>query len=109
MGFYEKHIFVCENERDPSDARGCCAARGGKEFTAELKRLYKESGVKGKIRINKAGCLDKCAFGVVAVVYPEDVWYGHCTKEDAREIFESHILGNKPVERLRIDRPKAQS
>lgn len=104
MGFYKKHVFVCENERDSSDPRGCCKDRGGVEFADELRKLCKEAGLKGTVRINRAGCLDKCALGAVAVIYPEDVWYGHLTREDAKEVFESHILNGKPVERLRVDR-----
>jgi (2Fe-2S) ferredoxin len=38
------------------------------------------------------------------VVYPDDVWYAGVQAEDLAEIFESHIVGGKPVERL-IYRP----
>lgn len=103
MSFYEKHVFVCENERPASDPRGCCKARGAEEFLTTLKLLCKEGGVK-RVRVNRAGCLDKCSFGAVAVVYPEGVWYGGVTAADAKEIYEEHILNNRPVARLRIDK-----
>jgi (2Fe-2S) ferredoxin len=99
---YERHVFVCENARDPADPRGCCAAKGSPAVRARLKALATEAGLKGRVRINAAGCLDQCAHGVTVVVYPEAVWYGAVTEADAEEIFRSHVLEGKPVERLRL-------
>jgi (2Fe-2S) ferredoxin len=99
---YERHVFVCENLRDASDPRGCCAAKGAAEVRERLKILTKNANLRGRIRINSAGCLDQCAHGVTIVVYPEAVWYGAVTADDVDEIFLSHVLGGKPVERLRL-------
>lgn len=71
-----------------------------------MKEEIKNRKLAGKIRINKAGCLDQCSKGVSIVVYPEGVWYGHVTKEDVPEIIESHLIGNRPVTRLRTDTKK---
>jgi len=98
----ERHVFVCENNRDPNDPRGCCAAKGAADVRSRLRVLAKEAGLKGRVRINTAGCLDQCAHGVTVVVYPEAVWYGHVTVDDAEEIFRSHVLAGVPVERLRL-------
>ena len=57
---------------------------------------------KGKVRINKAGCLDRCDEGPVLVVYPEDVWYTFVDKTDIDEIIDEHLVGGRVVERLRI-------
>ena len=100
MTFFEKHIFICENERPDYDPRGCCKARGGAEFTSALKKLCKDAQLSGKVRVNKAGCLDFCAYGAVAVVYPEGVWYQGLTAADAQEVFDQHIVSGNPVERL---------
>ena len=54
----------------------------------------------GGIRVNKAGCLDRCAGGPVAVVYPDETWYTYVDKSDIDEIVDSHLVGGKPVERL---------
>jgi (2Fe-2S) ferredoxin len=99
---YEHHVFVCENVRDPSDPRGCCAAKGAAEVRSRLRELTAEAGLKRRVRINVAGCLDQCAHGVTIVVYPEAVWYGAVTVDDVDEIFRSHVLEGKPVERLRL-------
>ena len=70
---------------------------------AALKDGAKAAGLKGKVRVNRAGCLDHCEHGPVVVVYPEAVWYHVPTVEDAEEILRSHLVGGKPVDRLKID------
>ena len=99
---YERHVFICENSRDPADARGCCSSKGSAGIRSLLRKLAKEGGLAGRVRINSAGCLDQCAHGVTIVVYPEGVWYGAVTSDDVDEIFRSHVLGGQPVERLRL-------
>jgi (2Fe-2S) ferredoxin len=66
------------------------------------KAKVREAGLAGpgKVRVNKAGCLDRCAGGPVAVVYPEAVWYTFVDADDIDEIVESHLKNGKPVERL---------
>jgi (2Fe-2S) ferredoxin len=102
MPKFEKHIFVCTNQRPEGHPRGCCDPAGN----AELHRLFKtklaQRGIKGTVRANKAGCLDQCELGPTVVVYPEAVWYGHVTPADVDEIIDSHIVGGRPVERLII-------
>lgn len=102
MAPYERHVFVCENRREADDPKGCCSAKGSAEIRSRLKKLAKDAGLKGRVRINAAGCLDQCAHGVTIVVYPEAVWYGAVTIADAEEIFRSHVLEGRPVERLRL-------
>lgn len=102
MAQFKHHIFICVNERETGDARGCCAERGGAEVAKAFKSKLYARGLKRIVRPNKAGCLDQCAAGVTCVVYPEGVWYGRVTVDDVDEIIEQHILGGKPVERLVI-------
>lgn len=99
---YERHVFVCINERDPSNPKGCCKAKGSEEIRARLKDSVAQAGLKGRVRVNAAGCLDQCAHGVTVVVYPEAVWYCHVTLSDVDEILTSHLVGGVPVERLRL-------
>ncbi|KOT02275.1 putative ferredoxin [2Fe-2S]-type protein [Burkholderia mallei] len=67
------------------------------------KKRVKELGLAGagKVRVNKAGCLDRCEEGPV-VVYPEGTWYTYVDKNDIDEIVESHLRDGQVVERLRI-------
>ena len=56
----------------------------------------------GQVRINKAGCLDRCDQGPVMVIYPEAVWYTYVDKEDVEEIIQEHLVNGRIVERLKI-------
>ena len=102
MPRFERHIFVCINERPEGHPRGCCHSRGGEELHRLFKVKLAQRGIKGTVRANKSGCLDQCEVGPTVVVYPEAVWYMHVTPADVEEIIESHIIGGKPVERLLI-------
>tara|TARA_B110000971_G_scaffold221701_1_gene270000 strand:- start:5521 stop:5730 length:210 start_codon:yes stop_codon:yes gene_type:complete len=53
-----------------------------------------------EIRVNRAGCLNRCEMGPVMVIYPEGIWYSYATEKDIDEIVRSHIIGGKKVERL---------
>jgi len=106
MAGYRRHVFVCLNERDPSDPKGCCKHRGSEEVFKVLKAGAAKAGLKD-VRINRAGCMEHCAFGPTVVVYPEAVWYRVRTAEDANEVLSTHIIGGKVVERLLIDNIEA--
>jgi len=57
---------------------------------------------KGGMRVNKAGCLDRCTEGPVLVIYPDNIWYKYESKDDIDEIISSHIVNDKIVQRLKI-------
>lgn len=67
-----------------------------------LQQAAKAADLAGRVRVNKSGCLDQCEHGPTVVVYPEAVWYGHVKPEDAEEIVREHLIGGRPVERLRL-------
>lgn len=102
MAKFERHVFVCINQRPADNPKGCCAARGGAEVAEALKSKLYDRGLRRVVRPNKAYCLDQCARGVTMVVYPDAVWYGGVTVDDLDEIIEEHILGGRPVARLVI-------
>jgi (2Fe-2S) ferredoxin len=104
MSYYERHVFFCCNERDPADARGCCQAKGASAMRDYAKQRVKELKLAGagKVRINQAGCLDRCEQGPCAVVYPDAVWYTYVDRADIDEIIEEHLRHGRIVERLRI-------
>ena len=66
-----------------------------------LKRQVALAGLKNQVRVNHAGCLDQCGFGPLVVVYPETVWYAGVEPGDVEEIVREHLVGGRPVERLR--------
>jgi (2Fe-2S) ferredoxin len=100
MSYYQRHVFFCLNQRENGEA--CCADHGAKEAFDHCKAEVKRLGLAGKggVRINKAGCLDRCAGGPVAVVYPEAVWYTFVDQSDLDEIISSHLQQGQVVERL---------
>ncbi|MFV1998659.1 MAG: ferredoxin [Acidiferrobacterales bacterium] len=98
--YYKHHVFFCTNVRD--DGRACCAnhnARVVRDYAKEKIRELALSG-KGSVRINLAGCLDRCDEGPILVIYPEGTWYTYVDQDDIDEIIESHIQNGKKVERL---------
>jgi (2Fe-2S) ferredoxin len=98
--YYERHIFFCLNER--KGVEECCANHRAQQAFDRCKSQVKAAGLSGagKVRVNKAGCLDRCAAGPVAVVYPEAVWYTYVDESDIDEIVESHLKNGQVVERL---------
>ncbi len=100
MAKFERHVFVCTNQRDPSAPRGCCASDGKGEVHKAFKDAIEAAGLGCSVRANKAGCLDQCEHGPVVVVYPEQVWYGFVRAEDVPEIVREHLMEGRPVDRL---------
>ncbi len=100
---------MCNNVRSEDDPRGCCTARGSKDLIDHAKKRIKEMGLKGQVRVNKAGCLDACAYGPTVVVYPEDVWYTPRSREDLEEFLNENILNDRIVDRLVIQFNKKPS
>jgi (2Fe-2S) ferredoxin len=102
MPKFEKHIFVCTNQRPSENPRGSCDRTGGADLHQAFKAGLAKRGLKGKVRANKAGCLDQCEHGPTVVIYPQAVWYGKVTVADVDEIIDQHIASDIVVERLVI-------
>ena len=100
--FFERHVFFCCNQRE--DGRESCEDHGANALRDYCKSRVKKLGLAGtgKVRVNQAGCLDRCELGPVAVVYPEGVWYRYKNKADIDEIVERHLVDGMPVLRLKI-------
>lgn len=100
--YFKHHVFFCINQRD--DGRASCGDCGAPAAQKYAKQRIKELNLNGagKVRINQAGCLDRCELGPVLVVYPEGVWYTYVDNRDVDEIIESHLKSGKIVERLRL-------
>jgi len=102
MAYYERHIFFCCNQRDGGER--CCNGNGASAMRDYAKQRVKQLGLggEGKVRVNQAGCLDRCEEGPCAVVYPEAVWYTYVDRADIDEIVEEHLQHGRIVGRLRI-------
>lgn len=110
--FYDRHVFVCLNEREAGHPRGCCLDKGAEEIQGYMKAKARELGLKN-VRINKSGCLDRCELGPNMVIYPEGIWYRCATTEDVDEVLQKHLVEGGRVERLMLkpgdDPPKAKA
>ncbi len=88
--FFDAHLFVCTNRRPEGHHRGSCAAKGSEKLRDYMKARAKEMGLQN-LRVNSAGCLDRCELGPCLVIYPEGIWYKIETTEDVDAVLEQHV------------------
>ncbi len=102
MSFYQRHAFICANQA--SDGSPSCQDHNAMAMVKYAKNRLQELGLfgPGKVRLNKSGCLGRCAIGPVMVVYPEGTWYTYVDKDDIEEIIQEHLLNGREVERLKV-------
>lgn len=102
MSYFRHHVFFCCNQRAAGES--CCNDHAASELQAYAKERIGQLDLKGrgKVRINKAGCLDRCDDGPVLVVYPEGVWYTYVDREDIDEIIDEHLVHGRVVQRLKL-------
>jgi (2Fe-2S) ferredoxin len=102
MSHFTHHVFFCTNQRATGET--CCNNHGASDMRAYAKDKVKALGKKvpGNVRINTAGCLDRCEQGPVMVIYPEAIWYTYVDKEDIDEIIDQHLVHGHVVDRLKI-------
>ncbi len=103
MSYYKRHVFFCLNERE--DGGDCCGTPGIQALFEHAKNKAKEldlHGKRGKNRINRAGCLNRCEFGPVCVVYPDATWYTFVDEQDIDEILTEHLQHGREVKRLKV-------
>lgn len=56
-----------------------------------MKARAKELGI-ASVRVNSAGCLDRCELGPCVVIYPEGVWYRVDSRADVDEVLQKHLV-----------------
>ena len=102
MSYYKYHVFMCTNQRGPGER--CCNQSGSGRLRAYAKDRIKALGLKSAagVRINSAGCMDRCELGPVMVIYPEETWYTFVDEQDVEEIIQEHLIHGRRVERLQL-------
>jgi (2Fe-2S) ferredoxin len=101
--FYKNHVFFCTNVREPGERRSC-GRHGAVEARDHAKKRIKELklGKPGSVRINNAGCMERCELGPCLVIYPQGTWYGYKDQADVDEIIDRHVVGGEIVDRLKL-------
>ncbi len=97
--YYDAHVFVCCNRRPDGHPKGSCAAKGAEKLRDYMKARAKEMGL-ANIRVNTAGCLERCDRGPSIVIYPEGVWYTVNTPADVDAVLERHVRDGGRVPEL---------
>jgi (2Fe-2S) ferredoxin len=97
---FEKHIFICTNQK--AEGKSCCGESRGMELVEKFREVLAENGLKGKVRAQRSGCLDACSKGPTLVIYPEGTYYGHVSPLDVERIVKEHITGGNIVSDLEL-------
>ncbi|WP_437983946.1 CbiX/SirB N-terminal domain-containing protein [Sorangium sp. So ce117] len=87
-----KHVLVCGNAD--------CVDRGSLALLESVRRLVKQAGQQQQIRVTRTSCMGRCGEGPTVAVYPDGVWYRGVREEDAKDLVEEHLLGDRLVARL---------
>ncbi|HNZ14919.1 MAG TPA: NADH-quinone oxidoreductase subunit NuoF, partial [Anaerolineaceae bacterium] len=96
----QKFILVC-------GGTGCVSSKS-LQIVENFQNLIKEHGVQDKVRASISGCFGFCEKGPIVKVFPENVFYVQVTPDDAKEIFEKHIMNDEVVDRLLYVEPVTQ-
>ncbi len=99
--FFEAHLFVCTNRRPDGHRRGSCAAAGSEPLRDYMKARAKELAIE-HIRVNSAGCLDRCELGPCLVIYPDGVWYRIESRADVDAVLQRHVIEGGRVRELML-------
>lgn len=99
--YFRAHVFVCCNRRPDEHPRGSCAAKGAEKLRDYMKARAKELAL-NDVRVNAAGCLDRCELGPCVVIYPDGVWYTVTSRQDVDAILDVHVRAGGRVPALRL-------
>ena len=97
---YDKHIFICTNQK--AEGKACCGETSGMELVNKFKEVLRDKGLQGKVRAQRSGCIDACGNGPALVIYPEGTYYGQVTINDVERIVEQHIQNNQKLADLEL-------
>ncbi|MEY4110632.1 MAG: hypothetical protein RLZZ46_987 [Bacteroidota bacterium] len=104
---FQKHVFVCTNQRE-AGARVCCGEERGFALVSAFKKAIRDQGISVEVRAQRTGCFDICEHGPNVMVYPEGTIYGNVQLADVEEITLQHLKNNQVVQRLALSPEQAR-
>jgi NADH-quinone oxidoreductase subunit F len=87
---YKYQVLVCGGTGCVSS--NCAAVEHAVNEALEVHGLTKD------VRVFQTGCMGICALGPVMLMLPDRTFYTEVTPEKAKEIIQSHLVNNKPIE-----------
>jgi NADP-reducing hydrogenase subunit HndC len=84
----------------------CCLSSKSGEIADRFCQLAKEQNVADRVDVIRTGCFGFCEKGPNVKIVPDNTFYTEVKPDDADEIFKTHILGGKRVDRLLFEDPK---
>lgn len=99
----KRHVFICVNQRPEGHPKGSCSQKDSLGVWQKFADVLNQRQLFDQVMVSGVrSCLGPCQVGPIVVVYPDAVWYGNVKDSDVEEIFNSHLIGGQPVERLII-------
>ncbi|MGI6360522.1 MAG: NADH-quinone oxidoreductase subunit NuoF [Acholeplasmatales bacterium] len=78
---------------------GCLSSKS-QLIKEEFKRVLKDFLLEDEVYVYMSGCFGLCEKGPVVIIYPDQVFYVHITKDDVYEIVSEHIVKGNIVSKL---------
>lgn len=100
----EKHVFVCTQQRPMGHPRSSCSERDCVTIMEEFLWQTQQRELFNKVQVTATGCMGPCSEGPTVLVYPEGVMYSGLKKDDVSTIFDEHLINDKPVESLLMNK-----
>lgn len=78
---------------------GCLSSKS-QLIKEEFDRILKQLHLEEEVYVYMSGCFGLCEKGPVVIIYPDQVFYVHITKDDVEEIVKEHIVKGQIVSKL---------
>ena len=86
-----------------------CKASQSHLIAENFKKLIADNNLEGKVEVITTGCFGFCEKGPIVKIIPDNTFYTKVKPEDTEEIFTTHIIGGKRVNRLLYVDPKRKT
>ena len=100
-----KHLLLCATPTKQKCFQGNEGQKTWECLKNTLKKFKNNTSTKNILILrSKADCLRICKNGPILLVWPDGIWYEKVSPEKVSEIFTSHIINGKPIEKWILKR-----